>query len=65
MSKIKPCPFCGVIPEVSIYTSPKSNDGRLFQVSCWNENCTCEVHSGEKVTKKLAIDAWNTRSCDR
>lgn len=61
MTKILPCPFCGEIPEISEYTSPKSKDTILFEVYCTNEDCYVESRTGEKSTKELAIECWNRR----
>ena len=53
---IKPCPFCGKIPEI---IQEKSG---LVWIRCQNNNCPVRnVETDDFDTKEEAIEAWNTR----
>lgn len=58
MEKLKPCPFCGEIPEIFPI-------GRSFAATFWI-NCKCGVQLGSPPGADLwgkqdAIAAWNKR----
>jgi hypothetical protein len=72
INKIKPCPFCGVIPEIH----PEDWDGSIsVSIRCENQDCPVCVHVlknkryGGDISKRgafllnmaAAIQAWNTR----
>lgn len=52
MSELKPCPFCGGMPKVNIWTMHGITESRCF---CDNEKCPVYL------SKTIAIDDWNTR----
>lgn len=54
--EIKSCPFCGTIPEVY------RKENGLWEVKCWNENCGVIVFTDEKISRRIAIEAWNRRN---
>jgi len=55
MNELKPCPFCGVVPEL-MYS-------RLTQhhVSCKFEGCLIQPETNCCPNPNDAIAAWNTR----
>lgn len=52
MKKIKPCPFCGVIPK------PHLLDTGKWLVECQNEHCPSK---GASPFKEYAVENWNMR----
>lgn len=59
--KLKPCPFCGVEPQVMLC----SNNYKLeVIVECTNGECDIRSHTDyfPERHKELAISAWNTRA---
>ena len=52
MKRIKPCPYCGADPIITLI-------GGYFKVRCINPECPGRQ---KWVDKKLAIEAWNTRA---
>lgn len=60
--KLKPCPFCGAIPEVTEWLSYQC--GIEVMVECTNEECTINPHtpSYPKQAKGLATRVWNKRT---
>lgn len=57
------CPFCGSDGEVKKIHWPK-NQGESpteYTVQCCNESCHIQISSEFTLTKKDAINAWNTR----
>lgn len=55
-SKLKPCPFCGIIPEL---TYMKSIDKYFY--SCPNEKCPCSPLTYAHKNKGVVARAWNRR----
>lgn len=58
MTELKPCPFCGEMPEwhQDLYDN-------TFCLYCNNEKCTTDmVATDHYVNKEDAIEAWNTRA---
>lgn len=56
MNEIKPCPFCGVVPELK-----KDEDGR-YDIQCENPECKLQVFLDRFYSvKREAIEAWNRR----
>lgn len=54
-NEIKPCPFCGEIPEIH-------EDRQGWWVDCINDYCPTQPHNQEPYhMKKDAISAWNSR----
>ena len=58
---LKPCPFCGRIPEIQI-TDVGPGKGREAWISCKGPYCIEQKHV--YATKKAAVDAWNRRADD-
>ncbi len=52
MKKIKPCPWCGVIPK------PHLLDTGKWLVECQNEHCPSK---GASPFKEYAVENWNMR----
>jgi len=53
---IKPCPFCGEIPEIV-----HEKNGSVW-IGCNNTNCPVRnVETDDFAAKEEAIEAWNTR----
>lgn len=59
MEELKPCPFCGQIPELHEWHNKK--DVITFQVCCENEDCTCRPFTREYIRIIPVIEAWNCR----
>lgn len=58
--KLLPCPFCGEQPQTNYF---KDKMGSVATVKCVNEECiTRDPICVEKVSMKMAIKAWNTRT---
>lgn len=58
MTELKPCPFCGRMPNIiERKTSTKSN----FRIECKNMNCQIIVGTFAFLTVEEAIEAWNRR----
>jgi len=56
-TKIKPCPFCGSLPNVEPWHGGKPTKR---MISCDNEDCPVRPQvTGE--TLEEALDHWNTR----
>lgn len=56
MSELKPCPFCGTIPESGSF------DDETYSIRCSNNQCAGSPSTCECATAAEAIAAWNTRS---
>lgn len=55
---LKPCPFCGVMPNERI-----SEDGSLHIIECTDSECLFKPrHIDYLRYKKMACVAWNTRA---
>lgn len=61
MSKLKPCPFCGVVPEVQKRTN---GEKEYYHIAC--ENLYCRINPGTDyhVTKDVVVREWNRRASD-
>ncbi len=63
--KLKPCPFCGgkALLQIDVrYPKPKCEARQAYEVICPNWDCIIrEADNKYFLTKKKAIDAWNTR----
>jgi len=57
--KLKPCPFCGVVPEVDGYMDMATNID-YGVVRCANIKCPVLPEARRK-TRGMAINAWNRR----
>ena len=62
MENLKPCPFCGELPEIDQgeYTY-KVKDRIYWAVGCMNDDCEVDVETDNFDTKEEAIKVWNTR----
>lgn len=56
---VKPCPFCGAIPEVDI--SLDEDKEQPYYVHCSNPDCPAQECSCWSETLEGAVDKWNTR----
>ena len=56
--KLKPCPFCGVTPDVE-FELGEQNWKKWF-VKCHTKYCPVDK-TDWSVNKQIAIDTWNTR----
>lgn len=57
--ELKSCPFCGEKPQTNYF---KDKMGSVATVKCENEDCiTRDPICVEKISMKMAIEAWNTR----
>lgn len=70
--KLKPCPFCGKMPEIQNDTRwPRygKNAGKsvnAFEVVCKNTDCI--IYGADNVyflTKEKAVGAWNRRVSEK
>lgn len=64
MTDIKPCPFCGSVPDADNPLTFQSNQGDKwgFVVCCCNGPEIRTEYGPWKSWRQDAIDAWNTRS---
>jgi len=57
MERIKSCPFCGVIPNLSY-----DKDGDCYWICCYNPKCKIgSVFTDDYKRKSIAIKQWNSR----
>lgn len=54
-SELKPCPFCGNIPEISI-------SGLYYFIKCYSPCHMCSVRTIYFDSQDKAISSWNTRT---
>ena len=57
MKELKPCPFCGVIPD----KIEKFSDEHGYGVYCENEKCRPDVYTWGHGTAEEAEASWNDR----
>lgn len=71
--KLKPCPFCGVVPEIQDFVDGTRDTNALpgfdvklsYGIGCENEKCTCHPWTGDdSPTPQAAAEAWNRRAKD-
>ena len=55
MKKLKPCPFCGEIPEIH-------GSNNKYYTTCINPSCKIVVETVNKNTKAEVVKDWNTRA---
>lgn len=58
--KLKPCPFCGEIPNIMKARS-LDNISTFYIVHCVNDVCSIVPMTSPYYNEQSAIDAWNTR----
>lgn len=56
MDELKPCPFCGVVPELAYDWSNEP------YVACVEDDCDMSVSTATKPDAESAIAAWNHRA---
>ena len=61
MNELRPCPFCGRLPNIVERKTQKSS---FFCVECKNINCQILVSTLPCKTEETAIEAWNRRTND-
>lgn len=61
--KLKPCPFCGQIPDVDEYRDMFGR--KYYGVSCNNEYCKIQPFTDGLPTEEKAIREWNERKKER
>ena len=62
--ELKPCPFCGCIPDINRCFNYHDSWSNPWELSCTD----CGITTRNCVEKEDAIDVWNTRPeprCDR
>lgn len=59
--KIKPCPFCGTVGEVSHYDGGWFGDD-IWIAACPNDMCVVAPWTDPFDTMEDAVTAWNTRT---
>jgi len=63
MSELKPCPFCGFIPDIEdddcIYPVTRERD--LWEIHCYETGGGCNASILAR-TPELCIEKWNTRT---
>lgn len=71
--ELKPCPFCGVVPEIQDYVDGPRDMNALpgldckltYGVGCENERCPCTPFTDDDYqTPQEAAAAWNRRSTE-
>ena len=62
MEELKPCPFCGEIPELHEWHNRYNVHFITFQVCCENEDCPCRPFTHQYGRIIPAIEAWNSRA---
>lgn len=63
MEKLKPCPFCGLVPEIEDHSNQAAYgcDPDYWWLECKNKSCPALKVSVPAGCKKDVIRAWNTR----
>ena len=51
---LKPCPFCGAVPQTQINLE---EDTFMYYIAC----CHCNLAGVRSYDKEIAIEKWNTR----
>ena len=60
MEKLKPCPFCGHVPEIH-GTSNETGFCNFYSVRCMNPKCSASCVSVLDKTKAKVVRRWNMR----
>ena len=68
--ELKPCPFCGVVPELQDFVDGPRDMNALpgldckmtYGVCCENEGCPCNPFTDDYTTPQAAAAAWNRRA---
>lgn len=61
--KLKPCPFCGSGPAITVQNALFSGVELLDYRGMWFANCgTCGTEGAKTALKDDAVKAWNTRA---
>ena len=58
--ELKPCPFCGKIPELVEWW----DGGNGYYAGCSNEGCQIVPSTNMGLSREEAIKAWNTRTVE-
>ena len=56
--ELKPCPFCGSKPEMTVKTYIRAKE---YVIGCSNDECAVIIHTSPKKNEKIASEAWNRR----
>ena len=56
--ELKPCPFCGSVPELGEHNVDQSSWKPRYDVACRNDKC---ILQRTYETQAVAVAAWNTR----
>lgn len=56
MTKLKPCPFCGVVPTVEF-----GNGIQKYWISCDNPKCRIQPTTDAHTNKSVIVREWNRR----
>ena len=60
MSNVKPCPFCGELPDVEYF-----DDIKKYWVTCNNPKCRIQPHTDAHASKAVVVREWNRRKEDK
>ncbi len=60
MDRLKPCPFCGVVPIVKSYKEQMKQ--RTWSITCDNRDCKVFVGAIGYFEQDKMIEDWNRRS---
>lgn len=63
MTELKPCPWCGQIPEIREHNiSMKDPNFVLYSVECMNNHCACMPGTNNCYKPEDAAEIWNRRA---
>ena len=62
MSNLKPCPWCGEIPEIETVNYGDRSRQDKYYVVCSNDDCPCQPQTYAHANKAVVVKAWNKRA---
>jgi Lar family restriction alleviation protein len=62
MAELKPCPFCGEIPKIEIFTD--MFERKKYGIECHGSDCEINPMTAWYADENDAIEAWNRRAED-
>ena len=60
--ELKPCPFCGVVPDIREEPNAWYDGDSAFYAMCMNDDCCMCVETEAYLTREEVTKAWNTRA---